>query len=361
LLRPGQPATLHTDLIVIDSFTHLLGCWGLDDLADDGDVVFPLRMEALHLYGERPPVGTGVACRISVEEIQRHRVRVTAEIVRPDGTVWRGLHNWEDWRFHWPGRYRDVFRQPQDVFVGEEWPLDGVDPTIKLVWLAPPADMGRPVWCDVLEQTQLGPVERAEHLARGGPEEVRSRRLWGRIAAKEAARRIWRAEGRESTYPADLAILTDERGRPVLVRVADPSDRSLPSIAIAEAGGVAMAAAARDPRARLGIAVAPIADRSRGLAESRLAEGERALLARWTGPASLEWTARFHCAKEAAIAAAGAGFAGDQHAAEVVRADESNGILHVRVDSMSGEPLRVASARRAEYAWALTLAEGAES
>ena len=30
LLGPGRPASLHTDLIVIDSFTHLLGCWGLD-------------------------------------------------------------------------------------------------------------------------------------------------------------------------------------------------------------------------------------------------------------------------------------------------------------------------------------------
>ncbi len=361
LLRPGRPAMLHTDLIVIDSFTHLLGCWGLDYLADKGDVVFPLRMDALQLYGERPEVGADVACRISVEDVQRHRVRVTAEIVRPDGTVWMRLHDWEDWRFHWPSRYRDVFRQPQDVFVGEELPLDGADPAIKAVWLAPPADMGRPVWRDVLEQTQLGPAERAEHLALGGSEDVRSRRLWGRIAAKEAARRLWRAEGRGATYPADLAIVTDERGRPILTRVDYPSDRTLPSIAIAEAGGVAVAVAvaAREPRARPGIAVATIPVRPDGPEEPVFSAGERALLSGWSGPARFEWAVRFRCAKQAAIQAAGTGFAAGTIAAEVVRVDQPSGTLHVRLDSMSARPLRVASARRGEYAWALTLREGA--
>ncbi len=353
LLGAGRPARLHTDVIVIDSFTHLLGCWGLDYLADTGDVVFPLRMEELEVFGDRPPVGTEVACRIAIEEIQRHRVRVSAEIVRPDGTVWMRLRDWEDWRFHWPSRYRDVFRQPQDVFVGEELPLD--DPAAKAVWLAPPADMGRPVWRDVLEAAQLGPAERAEHLARGGTEERRSHRLWGLIAAKEAARRIWRSEGRGPTYPADLAIVFDRSSRPILTRVDDPADRSLPAIAIAEAEGVALAIAARDPRARVGIAVERITERTGGSEESRFTPGERALLARWSGPARLEWIARFGCAREAAARAAGTALAGEPNTAEVVRADEASGVLHVRADTPSTETWRVASARRGEYAWAWTL------
>jgi phosphopantetheinyl transferase (holo-ACP synthase) len=232
---------------------------------------------------------------------------------------------------------------------------------MKAVWLAPPADMGRPVWRDVLEQAQLGPAERAEHLALGGSEHVRSRRLWGRIAAKEAVRRIWRAEGRGPVYPADLAIITDESGRTVLARFDDLSDRMLPSIAIAEADGVALAVAVREPGARPGIAVAPIPHRPDGLAESAFTSGERALLSRWAGPALLEWAARFQCAREAAIAAAGTGSATGPQAGEVVRADESSGAVHVRLDATSAKPLRVATARRGEYAWALTLREGAES
>jgi hypothetical protein len=360
LLGPGRPASLHTDLIVLDSFTHLLGCWGLDHLADRGDVVFPLRMEELQLFGDRPPVGTDVACRIAIEEIQRHRVRVAAEIVRPDGTVWMRLRDWEDWRFHWPSRYRDVFRQPRDVFLGEELSTNDPDSVAKVVWLAPPADMGRPVWRDVLEATQLGPAERAEHLARGGPEDRRSHRLWGRIAAKEAARRIWLAEGRRPTYPADLTVIADQRGRPILTRVDDPGDRSLPSIAIADAEGVAVAIAARDPRARAGIAVALISGRPGNFEEAALTPGERALLARWTGPCRAEWVARFLCARSAADRSAGTGVASSPHAAEVVRADEASGILHVRLGSTNNEPLRVVSGRRGEYAWAWTLGGGVE-
>ena len=131
-------------------------------------------MEGLELFGDRPPVGTDVACRISIRAIERHRVRVDAELVRPDGKLWMRLNGWEDWRFHWPSQYRDVFRQPQEVFLGEELPLEnpvsGSLVAAKAVWMAPPADMGRPVWRDVLEQTQLGLGERLVHLALGGTE-----------------------------------------------------------------------------------------------------------------------------------------------------------------------------------------------
>jgi hypothetical protein len=358
LLRPDRAARLHTDVIVIDSFTHLLGCWGLDELADRGDVIFPLNLEELQVFGERPAVGTDVACRIAIEDLQRHRVRVRAEIVRPDGTVWMRLDGWEDWRFHWPGRYRDVFRQPRDTFVGEEL-LPG-DREASVVWLAPPADMGRPVWRDVLEQTQLGPAERAEHLARGEPEDVRSRRLWGRIAAKEAARRLRRAEGRRPTYPADLAVVPDAdgRGRPRLIRVDDPGDQTLPAIAIADADGVAVAIAARDPMAHLGIAVAVIPAHTGGLEQAALTPSERALLGRWSGPTSLEWAARFACAREAAARAVGTGLDGGTRPAEIIDADEVTGDVRVRLASTTDVPLRVASARRGEYAWAWALAGG---
>jgi len=371
LFRPGERALLHTDLIVIDSFTHLLGCWGLDYLRQ-GDVVFPLRLEALEIYGDRPPVGTDVACRIAIEEVQRHRVRVLVEIVRPDGTLWIRIRDWEDWRFHWPSRYRDVFRQPQDIFVGEEIAL--IDPArgpvgqAKCVWLEPPADMGRPVWRDVLEQTQLGPAERTAFLASCGPDRRRSHRLWGRIAAKEAARRLWQIEGLPASYPADLAIVADRARRPALVRVGDPADRSLPAVSIAHADGVAVALAASNPAARVGIDVEAITDRPPGFEDSAFTLAERALLSRWTGASRAEWVARFWCAKEAAAKASGVGLAAGPSSAEVVWVAEESGEMHVRLatellaacSQRMENPLRIVTARRANYAWAWSLGEGAE-
>jgi acyl transferase domain-containing protein len=364
LLKRGQPPRLHTDIIIIDSFTHLLGCWGLDDLTEGGDVVFPLRMEELQICGPRPPIGTELACRIAIQEIQRHRVRVHAEIVRPDGTVWMRLRDWEDWRFHWPSQYRDVFRQPRDTFIGEQLPLDGASRAAKAVWLAPPADMGRPVWRDVLEQTQLGPAERTAHLAQGGGERWRTHRLWGRIAAKEAARRLWQAQGRPATYPADLAIVADERGRPRLIRVDQPEEESLPAISIAHAEGLSLAIAAGDPAGRVGIDVQAITDRPDGFEASALSPGELALLTRWSGPDRHEWLARLWCAKQAAARAAGV----EPACTEVVADDAATGVMHVRLASeriaagpgCAENPLLVVSARRGDHAWAWTLGEGAE-
>ena len=225
LVRPGAGGRFHTDPIVLDTFTHLLGCWGLDCL-EGGDVIFPLRMGRLSLHGDPPPEGTRVDCRIRILEVEHHRVRVDADIVRPDGRVWMRIGDWEDWRFHWPSRYRDVFRAPDTIFVGEELPLPGIAATEACaVWLAPPGDMARPVWRDVLEWTQLGPEERSACLGLGASETRRTHRLWGRVAAKEAARRIWRAAGHPARYPGRPGHRI-RPGRTTLAHGPDPARRS---------------------------------------------------------------------------------------------------------------------------------------
>jgi acyl transferase domain-containing protein/phosphopantetheinyl transferase (holo-ACP synthase) len=373
LVKAGQPATFHTDLVVVDNFTQLLGAWGLDYLAE-GDVMFPLHMEELEIHGARPPVGTEVACQITIHELERHRIRVEAQFTRPDGTVWMRINDWEDWRFHWPGRYRDSFRQPRDYLVGEDLPVmdpgDGAPAGARAVWLEPPADMGRPVWRDVLEFTQLGPDERVDYLATAGTEERRSQRLWGRIAAKEAARRLWNDAGHPPVYPADLAIVTDERGRPCLNRLEGMAAAAMPAISIAHAEGVAIALAVLDPTARVGIDVEPIIDRPATFLVEAFTPRERALLDRWTGPSRSEWIARFWCAKVAAAKASGMGLAGRPAIAEVVDFHEDTGVVHVRLapeglapgaENAYENPLRVISARRGQRAWAWTIRKGINS
>ena len=79
LVKSGQDRVFHTDLIVIDNFTQLLGAWGLDYLAE-GDVMFPLRMEDLEIYGDRPAVGTRGRMPITIDELERHRIRVRCPV-----------------------------------------------------------------------------------------------------------------------------------------------------------------------------------------------------------------------------------------------------------------------------------------
>ncbi len=177
------------------------------------------------------------------------------------------------------------------------------------VWLEPPGDMGRPVWRDVLEHVQLGPDERGDYLALPGPDLRRTHRLWGRIAAKEAARRIEVAQGLAPSYPADLIVDPRRAGTP---RPADRQDqhRTPPRISIAHIDGVAVALAVADPTAALGIDVEPIVARSPGFEAMAFSALEQGLLASRSEQESNrdEWTARFWCAKEAVAKATGLGF-----------------------------------------------------
>ena len=364
LLRDGEdPGRLLTDPIILDNFTHLLGGWGLDRLADDGDVIFPLKMEELTIFGA-PPEGSDVSCRIAIRERERHRVRADADIVGPDGRTWMTIRGWEDWRFHWPGRFRDGFRQPDRTFLGEPLSLPGHELDAKAVWLEPPSDMGRPVWRDVLEHVQMGPDERAAYLAMPGPDVRRTHRLWGRIAAKEAARRLWLDRGHPPIYPADLIIERDPLGRPSLRSRLEPGRSDLPGISIAHVDGVAVALASLDPSRPVGIDVEPVVERSSGFEATAFSEGERTLL----GANRAEWIARFWCAKEALAKATGLGFVDGPSGAEVVSvgADGSLGVrlrggLAEACPGLAGRSIRVVTAVRGESVWAWTLGEGMES
>jgi phosphopantetheinyl transferase (holo-ACP synthase) len=349
---PTAPRPL-TDPIVLDAFTHLLGCWGLDRLAE-GDVIFPLRLGRLEVFGDDPPEGADCACRISIRSLERYRVNVDAEVVRPDGRVWMRLSDWDDWRFYWPARYRDVFRAPERVLVGEPLDLPGASSAVA-VWLEPPGDMGRPVWRDVLEQIQLSPEERAGCLRPEGHDGRRTLRLWGRIAAKEAARRLWLAEGRPSVFPADLSIEPDGRGRPVLHSRLEPNRADMPAVSIAHTEGVAIAIAARDPRSRVGIDVERIVDRSESFEAIAFVPEERALIPRNDRDA---WIARFWTAKEAAAKATGLALLAGPSSVRVVSINGETLALKLGPDLAAACPdlmdrtLNVRTARRGDYVWA---------
>ncbi|WP_068416698.1 4'-phosphopantetheinyl transferase superfamily protein [Planctomyces sp. SH-PL62] len=360
LYRGGSAPRPLTDPIVLDSFTHLMGLWGLDRLSE-GDVVFPLRLGGLEIYGEDPPEGADCRCCVRVTSLERFKLRADAEILHPDGRVWMRLLDWEDWRFHWPARYRDVFRAPEQVFLGEPMGLPGIEPGEAVaVWLEPPADMGRPVWRDVLEKTQLSPEERAGPLRPAGAEGRRTLRLWGRIAAKEAARRLWDHEGAPPTFPADLSILPDADGRPVLRSLDDRARGGLPAVSIAHAGGVAVAVASAIPGARVGIDVETVAERPSSFERAAFSEPERALLDDLGGDRA-EWIARFWTAKEAAAKATGMASSATPSSVAVVAADAA-GAIEVRLGpSLSAAcpdqgpgPFLVHAARRGDYVWAWT-------
>lgn len=361
----GDCAHLQTDPIVLDAFTHLLGCWGLDEFGDGGgDVIFPLRVGEIAMFGDDPPEGAEVFCRIAVQEVTRHRIRVDAALVRQDGSLWVRITDWEDWRFYWPGRFRDQFRRADRVFVGEVLDLPGTarDSAIA-VWLEPPVDMAKPVWGDVMEWVQLGPDERASCKRESAPDSSHALRVWGRVAAKECARRLWLERGLPSVFPADLAIESDAVGQPRIRTLLEPERDDLPAISIAHTEGVAVALGSLDRSARIGIDVEAMAERDAEFEAKTLTADERQWLDRntTTGIERDEWITRLLCAKVAFARATGHGV----DSVQAISAQVSSGEVRVtlgperaaRCTDGSGEPIRVLTARRGDRAWAWTLGE----
>jgi hypothetical protein len=213
--------------------------------------------------------------------------------------------------------------------------------------------MARPVWRDVLERVQLATVELAETLAAGDAEARRTQRLWGRIAAKEAVRRIWLGQGGRPRFPADLVVTVDAEGRPRLGDLARPDLAEIPPISIAHAEGVSAALASRDPHARPGIDVVAVGEQSDDATASGFTPGERALLAKAARGDAAEWAARLAAARQAAARSIGI----EPGGVEAQRIDFGSGAVMVRAPGRADRI--VYTNRRKGHAWAWTL--GAEA
>ena len=233
--------------------------------------------------------------------------------------------------------------------------------------------MGRPVWRDVLEQIAARPARTRDRLpGLGHATSARSHRLWGRIAAKEAARRLWHAAG----PPADLSGRPGDRRRS---NTAAPTDSSLatrrrcrcrPSRS-RTCDGVAVAIAALDPGARSVSTSSRSSIAPTGFRSAAFTPGEQVALGSLVGlePGRVD---------RAVLVRQGSRRQGDRDwassgeavACEIVDVDEDygrhrmSGSAQPLAAALAGrrcrESLRVVSARRGDYAWAWTLGEGVE-
>ena len=316
LLRdPARSAAFQIDPIILDAFTHLLGCWGLDRL-ESGDVIFPLRMGSLTLFGPDPAEGEDVSCRISIRNIDRHRVVVDAELVRDDGTTWMRIGDWVDWRFHWPSRYRDVFPKARTRMPGRadpcSWPRGNQNDCRGLASSAAGHESPR-----LARRARTDPVfaPRVATIPRDS-EGARNARLIGRIAVKEAVRRLLFACGEGSIFPADFSI--DEDSEPSRIDWhLSPRVTHTVSIAFASNDQAAIAMATVDDQARIGVGLRKIEPELDKRATAEFREDERRLFDNVSIDSARDaWAARFLSAKDAAVRAMGINpacvtFAGD--------------------------------------------------
>jgi phosphopantetheinyl transferase len=329
-----------TDPVLLDQPGQVVGLWTAECL-DTAYVIFPFYLEALHLYAY-PKTAERARCRARIHLIGEQRVRSDLDIIGLDERVWARLVGWEDRRFDLPRAFHRFLLSPQEVTLSQPWPAPVASlpsPADLLVYRLSLDDFPKDfffahggLWGRVLAHLILSRRERALWRSLRSPELRRIEWLLGRVAAKDAVREHVRRRHAMALCPADVEILPDENGRPLVRGSWVERLPCAPTVSLSHSGGVAVAAVGLgEAGAAVGVGidierVGHMRDEAEGVA---FTPPEQELLSSVRQAAPDEWPLRLWCAKEAAAKALGHGLRGGPQALVVQALDASRGMVHL--------------------------------
>jgi phosphopantetheinyl transferase len=214
-------------------------------------------------------------------------------------------------------------------------------------------------WEKVLAHVALSRVERQTWQRLKGPKRRRVEWLLGRVAAKDAIRLLVQKTYGLTLCPADVEIVADERGRPVvqgtwLKKLGQPI-----VVSLAHTEGVAVAVAGHPGEntltCSLGIDIERVSRQSHEFEGVALTPAEQARLATM-GKRDVEaWPLRLWCAKEAVGKALGQGLAGGPLGVVAKEIDVNTGIMHMH---LAGEMARLFPEINGQSIMAYTIRDG---
>ncbi|WP_410655185.1 beta-ketoacyl synthase N-terminal-like domain-containing protein [Amycolatopsis sp. lyj-112] len=294
LRTPAAPGAL------LDNAGQLLGYWIMSRLPDR-TTVFPVGMRRIRFYGEHPVPGEWLDCAIRIVSVTGTELEADVQLVR-GGRVWAEVEGWRDRRFDSNPVIRAVDRRPERATLSEGQP--GGWALVREQW----PDLATR---DLIMRNLLAGAER-EQYEKQSP---RRKRPWllGRIAAKDAVRRLLWADGEGDVFPAELRIGNTSSGAPA---VTGAYGRELPELTVSIGHRDALGVAIARP-GPCGIDIEAVEDRPQSTVSAALGDAERALL----GEPEALWFTRFWAAKEAVAKRLRTGLRGDPRAFTVVGVD----------------------------------------
>jgi len=382
LFASGAGQTLLTDPVLLDQPGQVVAFWMAEHL-ERGYVIFPFRLEALHLYG--PPLSAHactepgrsehVKCQARIALVGDWQVRSDLDVVQRDGRVWARFVGWEDKRFDLPRALFRFLLSPQNVVLSESQAIsvaslpEGEEfQAYRLGLDAFPEDFFTAhggIWQRVLVHLVLSRRERELWRSLRMPELRRLEWLLGRVVAKDAVRQHLKQRYGLSLCPADIEILPDDNGRPVCQGVWTDQLPGVPILSLSHTSGVAMAVAG-DCSAGVGVGVdiehvGRMNEDVEGLA---FTPEEQELLSSVRHASDDGWPLRFWCAKEAVAKALGQGMIGGPQALVVKALDAVTGTVKMSLDGEmarrcpgSNNMLTVYTAREGDLIIATALCE----
>jgi phosphopantetheinyl transferase len=276
------------------------------------------------------------------------------------------LTGWHDKRFDVPPEFRPLTRVSNRVPISTEWPepitqhsANGSLQCRRLTAILP----DRAFWQRVWAHRVLSRAEREQFEALRLPGARVLEWLGARTAGKEAVQRLVQLHYGTELFPADVEIVPDPMGRPVVGGTWTAGLPSAPVVSLAHTRGHTVALAALE--GRVGIDIELVRPRDQGFAEIAFTAEEHELLAT-VPPGDLdEWTLRCWCAKEAVAKAVGSGLNRGPRGLTVAAIDPAAEQVYVQLgaemardhDDLAGMPLVVHSYREGDLVVATTLCE----
>jgi acyl transferase domain-containing protein/phosphopantetheinyl transferase len=346
LFRSTPQPRLLTDCALLDAAGQMVGYWPLERV-EAGYIIFPIRLDTLHLYSPALPPGQKVVCQVQMREVHEKYMRADIDIILPDGRLWMRLEGWCDWRFYSPTEAYEFSRFPAEVIASK--PMAGPlarfpspdafecyrDEGSEMLYSGDAAAFWIKMWAHLI----LNHRERQEFYALGGPEQRQAEWLLGRFAAKDAVRSFLKKHHGLSIPPADIEIAKDEHGRPQPRGCWLQEIGYTPALSTSHSGQLAIAIAGRcAAHEYLGVDVEQIEPRSPDFEEVAFTPQERGLLDSMGNAARQEWLTRFWCAKEAVGKAIGRGLLHGPQSVLVEAVEAADEVIKVTIgDRFAGE------------------------
>jgi phosphopantetheinyl transferase len=368
----GDSAPLQTDPAVLDAAGQLVGYWVAERFGVDLSF-FPFACREYRQFAAWPAAGTPLLCQARIrladpaggeaafdflDAGERPLLRIAPDSVTadqppgyekcrlapaaawieadfrflgPDGRLLAVLDGWSDRYFSISHRFYRTRLWPRREFFSERLADGRLQPFVRRIDRKREAylERGWGIWKRVLAHLTLSRRERAAWHALPAQGERRTEWLLGRIAAKDAVRQWARERHALDIAPADIEVLPDAQGRPVVDCPALRSRGLQPIVSISHDGAAALGVAV-DPGVAVGIDHASVSEpHAYADLEIGFTPAELALL-RAAPPADREaLMLRFWCAKEAAAKAEGRGLDGDPRRWPVAACDIASGGLTI--------------------------------
>lgn len=334
----AEPAFV-LDPVLLDAAGQVVGFWAAGML-ESARVVFPFRLAALDLYAPPPPEGEELSCAAQIRLEGEQLVSSDIDVLEPSGRCIMRLTGWEDKRFAVPERFAPLTRPSELTPISTVWPAPVgryAPGAIACRSLDARLSSDRALWKPAWASRVLGRRERELFATLALPEPRQLEWLAARTAAKEALVGLLRERHGLELLPADIEILPDERGAPVVLAPMLAGLGELPAVSLTHAQGRAAALVALAPEGmRLGIDMEQLVQRPEGFERAALGEGELALLQALPESSRAEWLLRLWCAREAAGKAIGAGLGKGPTAPRVIsiEADQEAVLVEVAEETL---------------------------